>query len=87
MPVEMIQQMQAAQTMLIAAFEFIALYVSLAACAGLLLWFAGIVFLSYCEMRDQQRAAIAVRNILSTSTSSSHCLINHNHIPERSRSL
>lgn len=87
MPVEMIQQMQAAQTMLLAAFEFIALSTCLLVCAGLLLWLAGMAFLSYGEWRQQHRAAIAVRKPLSTTSSNNRCLINHNPVSERSQSL
>ncbi len=83
MPVEMMQQLQDAQMMLV---EFIALYASLAACAVLLIWLAGIAYLSHGEMRGQRRPAPAARNTAAASASNAHCLIRQHHIPARSKS-
>ncbi len=85
MPIEMLQQqLQDAQMMLL---EFIALYVSLAACAGFIIWLAGIVYLSYREVRDARRVPPVVPNAVATSTSSQHCLINHAPLSVRSKAL
>ena len=87
MSVEIIQQPQAAQAMLVAAFEFIALAASSMVCAGGLLWLIGSLFLRYCDQRDQQQPAQTMRRVLSTATANRRDLIYDRHFSERSRAL
>jgi hypothetical protein len=56
MPVEMLQQIHAIQRLLI---EFVALIVSLAAGAGLLVWLVCVLFLSGAATKDRRRGRSA----------------------------
>ncbi|MBI1766012.1 MAG: hypothetical protein HYR56_31800 [Acidobacteria bacterium] len=89
MPVEMIESLQATQMWLMGALEFLSLLLSGLACAGLLIWFGGVLWLCYCELRRPQNKPPVMqqqRGVFATGTNHRDLFIT-NHVSERSNSL